>query len=867
MPFPEVTAQLSPMMRQYIEVKRQHPDKLLMYRLGDFYELFFDDAVTASRELELVLTGRDCGLPERAPMCGVPYHAVDGYVSRLVEKGYKVVICEQMEDPAKAKGIVRRDIVRIVTPGTLTDTDVLEESKNNYVASVFLEGDSFGAAFADISTGELQITQGKDGSRGAVLELSRFLPKEILINTEQDGRNELSSFIEKNGISFMKADSSYFETEAAQEQITELFGEKTLKELRTGRSTYAVRAAGAVIRYITETQFAGAKRLCRISSYRTADYMMLPESCRRNLEITETMRSGERRGSLLWAIDRTSTAMGRRMLRTFLEKPLIDPDEINLRLDSVEEFYNNSVLSGQLTDSLKGVSDIERLMTRIMYGKCTPRDLISLSTTSVRLGEVKALSGQFRTKLLKKLASMLDPLEDLKEDINTTIADDPPALMKDGGYIRAGKNSEIDELRELLHDSKSYLAKLEQSTKEKTGIKNLRVGYNRVFGYYFEVSKSNIEAVPDYFIRKQTLTTGERYITEELKDLENRILSAGERLDLLERELFDSLCSKIEDNLLRIQDTAQAVSYIDVLCSLAELARDNGYCRPEVDSGDTISITGGRHPVVELVLKDEMFVPNDTLLDCRRSLVNVITGPNMAGKSTYMRQVALITILAQMGSFVPASSARIGVVDCIYTRVGASDDLFSGDSTFMVEMKEVAEILENATAKSLVILDEIGRGTSTYDGMSIARSVIEYICKDGGIGCKTMFATHYHELTDMDADYSNIRNYNIAAKKRGDSITFLRRIVDGPADDSYGIEVATLAGVPQEVTSRAKEILAQLEESNPDRIERRVITTKEDYVSEIEEELSRMHIEAITPIEAMTTLDSLIKAAKKKKEQ
>ena len=866
MSFPEVTAQLSPMMRQYIEVKKQHPDKLLMYRLGDFYELFFDDAVTASRELELVLTGRDCGLPERAPMCGVPYHAVDGYVSRLVEKGYKVVICEQMEDPAKAKGIVKRDIVRIVTPGTLTDTDVLEESRNNYVAALYLNGDSFGAAFADISTGELQATQDREGERGAVLELARFIPRELLINSDCVPGSELSAFIEKNGISFQSLDEGYFDENKAAEEIKELFGDKGIREFRTDRSGNAARAAGAVVRYINETQFSGAKRLCRITLYRTADYMLLPDSCRRNLELTETMRSGERRGSLLWAIDRTSTAMGRRLLRTFLEKPLVDPEEIGMRLDSVEEFYNNSVLSGQLTDSLKGISDIERLMTRIMYGKCTPRDLIALSMTSVRLGEVKVLSGMFRSKLLKRLGASLDPLEDLKEEINTTIADDPPALMKDGGYIRAGRNSEIDELRELLHDSKSYLAKLEQSTKEKTGIKNLRVGYNRVFGYYFEVSKSNVDSVPDYFIRKQTLTTGERYITEELKDLENRILSAGERLDLLERELFDSLCRKIEDNLVRIQDTAFAVSYIDVLCSLAELARDNGYCRPEVNSSDTIRISGGRHPVVELVLKNEMFVPNDTLLDCGRNLVNLITGPNMAGKSTDMRQVARITILAQMGSFVPATSAEIGVVDSIYTRVGASDDLFSGDSTFMVEMKEVAEILENATSNSLVILDEIGRGTSTYDGMSIARSVIEYICRDGGIGCKTMFATHYHELTDMDADFPNIRNYNIAAKKRGDSITFLRRILDGPADDSYGIEVATLAGVPQEVTSRAKEILAQLEEKNPDRIERRIITTQAEYVSEIEEELRRMHIESITPIEAMTALDGLIRAAKKKKE-
>jgi len=676
----------------------------------------------------------------------------------------------------------------------------------------------------------------------------------------------VEAFCEKTGAARQELSGSYFDSESAAEILRAQFSSDVCSSIGINRHRHAVSAAGAVVRYISETQLSGAKRLCAADFYSSREYMLLPDSCRRNLEITETMRSGERRGSLLWAMDRTSTSMGRRMLRTFLEKPLLDPAQINMRLDAVEEFYNNSVLSGQLSDSLKGVFDIERLMTRIMYGKCTPRDLIAIASTSVRLGEVKALSASFHTKLLRKLAASLDPLEDLKEEINATIADDPPALLKDGGYIRAGRSSEIDELRDLLHDSKSYLTKLEQSVKEKTGIKNLRVGYNRVFGYYFEVSRSNVDLVPDYFIRKQTLTTGERYITEELKDLENRILSAGERLDMLERDLYDALCQKLTDNLVRVQNTAYAAAYIDVLCSLGELARDNGYCRPEVDSSDTIRITGGRHPVVELVLKDEMFVPNDTVLDCRNNLVNLITGPNMAGKSTYMRQVALITLMAQTGSFVPASSARIGVVDSIYTRVGASDDLFSGDSTFMVEMKEVAEILENAGPRSLVILDEIGRGTSTYDGMSIARSVIEYICREGGIGCKTMFATHYHELTDMDADFGNIKNYNIAAKKRGESITFLRRIVEGPADDSYGIEVATLAGVPSDVTSRAKEILAALEEKNPDRVERRVITTNKETVSEIEEELCRMHIDTVTPLEAMGILDRLIRDARKKRE-
>ncbi|MBQ9959790.1 MAG: DNA mismatch repair protein MutS, partial [Oscillospiraceae bacterium] len=625
-------------------------------------------------------------------------------------------------------------------------------------------------------------------------------------------------------------------------------------------------AAGALLRYIKETQFGGVKRICALSVYNCRDFLMLPDSCKRNLELTETMRGGERRGSLLWAIDRTATSMGRRLLRAFLEKPLLDVQQINARLDGVEEFYNNSVLSGQLTDSLKGVYDIERLMTRIMYDKCTPRDLVSFAATSLRLTEIKALGQGFRAPLLKKLAGAVDTLEDLRREIVTTIDDDPPALLKDGGYIRAGRSAEIDELREILHNSKSYLSRLEQSTKEKTGIKNLRIGYNRVFGYYFEVSKSNVEMVPDNFVRKQTLTTGERYITEELKELESKILSAGERLQLLERELFDGVCKKLSDNLLRVQNTAYAVAYLDVLCAMGELARDSGFTRPYVDDSDEIRIENGRHPVVERVLRDELFVPNDTLLDCGSSLVNIVTGPNMSGKSTYMRQVALIVIMAQMGAFVPATLAHIGVVDAVFTRVGASDDLFAGDSTFMVEMKEVAEILQDATAKSLVILDEIGRGTSTFDGMSIARAVVEHICKDGGIGCKTMFATHYHELTEMDADFANVRNYNIAVRKTEEGIRFLRRIVEGPADDSYGIEVAQLAGVPKAVTERANEILRSLEEENPQRIERRVVTTKNEKDSVLVEELRRMHIEAITPLEAMSELDRLIKLARSREE-
>ncbi|MBR3355858.1 MAG: DNA mismatch repair protein MutS [Oscillospiraceae bacterium] len=862
MSFPFNNPQLSPMMRQYLEVKQQHMDKLLMYRLGDFYEMFFDDAVTASRELELTLTGRECGLPDRAPMCGVPYHAVDSYISRLVEKGYKVVICEQMEDPALAKGLVKRDIVRIITPGTLTDTDYLEDSKHNYLCACCADADGkdFGIAFVDITTGNLILTEVQN-IEALINELSRFEPKEVLINDVLGNTDSLVAYLEKNNKTYQILTSNYFVPQVGKGKLSSLFSANQLNELKKSEGESILSSACALIMYLDETQFSGVSRICSLECYRVKDYMLLPLSCKRNLELTQTMRAGDRKGSLLWAIDRTSTAMGHRLLRSFLEKPLISSKQINARLDAVQEFYANSVLSGQISDSLKGVYDIERIMTRIVYGKCVPRDLVGFSQSAARLKEINIISKSFHAPLLKKIASEIDPFDDIRDLIQKTIVDNPPALLKDGGYIRQGFNQEIDELRDLLFNTKQYLAKLEQKIREETGIKNIRVGYNKVFGYYFEVSKGNLDLVPDTFIRKQTLVNGERYITEELKDLENKILSSGERIDLLERQAFDDLCNYLQDNILRIQKTAYAVSYLDFLCSLGELARDNHYCRPVVDDSDVIDIENGRHPVVERVLRNEYFVPNDTYLDCDQNLVHIITGPNMAGKSTYMRQVSLITIMAQIGSFVPAKKARIGVVDGIFTRVGASDDLFSGDSTFMVEMKEVAEILSCATKKSLVILDEIGRGTSTFDGMSIARATIEYICKDGGIGCKTLFATHYHELTDMDADFSNVKNYNIAAKKRGDSLIFLRRIVSGPTDDSYGIEVAQLAGVPEEVSSRAKEILHQLETANPDHVERKVVTSVNNVSSEIEEELKKIHIETLTPIEAMSILHSLIQKA------
>ncbi len=867
MSFPAVTAKLSPMMRQYLEIKTKNMDKLLFYRLGDFYEMFFDDAVTASRELELVLTGRDCGLEERAPMCGVPFHSYEGYVAKLIDKGYKVAICEQMEDPALAKGIVKRQIIRVVTPGTVTQDSMLSEGKNNYICCILEEAGGFGLCFADISTGAAHVTE--TGARPATVvgELARFAPSEIICNDAVCANKKIVEAARKSmGIQPSTLYDDYFTLESAKNEIAKYYSaEKTepLAALRTGRG---VRALGAMIRYLAETQFHGSHRLVDLEVYRPAEFLALSASCRRNLELTSTMRTEERRGSLLWVIDKTKTAMGKRMLRAWLEKPLLDVGRINRRLDTVEELRDNTILSVQLTDLLSGVFDIERLMTRVLYRNCTPRDFVSLSATSLKIAEIKALLADAQTPLLATLRDGLDTLDELRERIDKTIAEEPPALLKDGGYIRPGFHPDVDELRELVRGSKSVLARMEASLKEQTGIKNLKVGYNRVFGYYIEVSKSNTEAVPEGFIRKQTLATGERYITEELKELETKILTANDRLNLLERQLFEELAAFVEGNLRRVQATATAVAAIDTLCGLATVARDYNYCKPVVDDLDVIEIHNGRHPVVERVLSDELFVPNDTTLDCGKNLVNIITGPNMAGKSTYMRQTAVIVLLAQMGSFVPAQSAHVGIVDAIFTRVGASDDLFAGDSTFMVEMKEVAEILSEATDKSLVVLDEIGRGTSTFDGMSIARAVVEAICGPKGIGAKTMFATHYHELTDMDEQFDNVRNFNIAVIKRGDDITFLRRIVEGPADESYGIEVAKLAGIPERTIERAKQVLAAIEQKDgAEQSKRRPAAPTQDapvYRDDaLRTALRGVNLELLTPIEAMVKLDELKKLA------
>ena len=860
MALPEITAQLSPMMRQYVEIKQQNMDKLLFYRLGDFYELFFDDAKTASRELELVLTGRECGLGERAPMCGVPHHSHEGYVAKLIAKGYKVAICEQTEDPSAAKGIVRREVVRVVTPGTVTEESMLCEDANNYICAVYLCDEGFGLSFADISTGTVYVTESRGSARNIINELSRFEPSEIICNEAAFADKSISKYADKTlGIVPYMLYENYFNLENCKNSIGKQFDDAEAVGLWNFKKGYAVYSLGALIKYLTETQFHGVSRLVAIETYRVAEHLAMSASCRRNLEITATMRAGEKRGSLLWVVDKTKTAMGKRQLRAFMDKPLIDPAAINRRLDAAQELFDNTVSLIRVRDELNGIHDIERLMTRVTYRSATPRDFNALAATAERIAALKSICTAFKAPLLATLADSLDTLDDIRERITETICDEPPALVKDGGYIRAGFDSELDEMRDLLGNNKMYLARMEAGLKEKTGIKNLKIGYNRVFGYFIEVSRTNTASVPDDFIRKQTLVSGERYINEELKELEEKILSASERLSMLERGHYDRLLDFAEQNLKRVQAAAVAIAYIDVLCSYAALARENGYCRPTVDGSDAIIIKNGRHPVVETVIRDELFMPNDTMLDCGENLVNIITGPNMAGKSTYMRQTALIVILAQMGCFVPAASAHIGAVDAVFTRVGASDDIFAGDSTFMVEMKEVAEILACATAKSLVILDEIGRGTSTYDGMSIARAVVEQICKEDRLGAKTMFATHYHELTDMEQEFENIKNYNIAVKKRGDDITFLRRIIKGPADDSYGIEVAKLAGLPTETIERAKEVLTGIEAKTtpasprPAAPNKTVSTTAEKLLAAV----AAINIESLTPIEAMYKLNEL----------
>ncbi len=807
-------AEYSPMMQHYLKTKEEHSDCILFYRLGDFYEMFFDDALTASKELELTLTGKQCGMEERAPMCGVPFHAADTYINRLVSKGYKVAICEQMEDPKLAKGIVERQVIRIVTPGTNTDAQSLDETKNNYLMCVYYDEDVFGVSTADVSTGDFFVTE-IDSVQKLVDEINKFAPAEIICNEAlfmsalniEDLRNRLH-------IAVTALDSWYFTDDTAKNTLLGHFHVKQLDGLGLADYLSGTLAAGALLKYLYETQMNGLENMTGIHPYSTGAFMVLDSATRRNLELVETMREKNKKGSLLWVLDKTKTAMGARLLRSYVEQPLIDRGEIEARYDAIDELNNNLMSREEMSEYLNPVYDLERLITRISYQTANPRDLIAFRNSLEMLPAIRMVLSEFHSKALTKLLDEMDPLEDIYQWIKDAVIDDPPIAVHDGGIIKDGYFEEVDRLRAAKTDGKSWLAQIESSEREKTGIKNLRIKYNKVFGYYLEVTNSYKDLVPDYYTRKQTLTNAERYITPELKELEETILGAEDKLVQLEYELFRELREKITGEVARIQKTAKAVAGLDVLLSFAKVADSNHYCRPKLNENGLIDIRDGRHPVVEKMINNDMFIPNDTYLDNGKHRISIITGPNMAGKSTYMRQTALIVLMAQIGSFVPASQAKIGLVDRIFTRVGASDDLASGQSTFMVEMNEVANILRNATSNSLLILDEIGRGTSTFDGLSIAWAVVEHISNPKLLGAKTLFATHYHELTELEGKLDNVNNYCIAVKEKGDDIVFLRKIVKGGADRSYGIQVAKLAGVPDSVISRAKEICQELIDNN-----------------------------------------------------
>ena len=803
-------AELTPMMRQYMETKKEYPDCILFYRLGDFYEMFFDDALTASKELEITLTGKNCGLEERAPMCGVPYHAVDGYLNRLVSKGYKVAICEQMEDPATAKGLVKRDVVRIVTPGTNLDTQALDESRNQYIMCVVYIADRYGLSVADVTTGDYFVSE-IDDSEKLFDEIYRYIPSELICNEAfyMSGM-DLDLLKEKLGITIYTLDAWYFDDEICARTLKDHFHVGALEGLGLADYDCGVIAAGALLKYLLGTQKQDLSHITGLTVYASGKYMLLDSSTRRNLELCETLREKQKRGSLLWVLDKTKTAMGARTLRKYIEQPLIRKKDIEERLDAVAELKDQAISREEIREYLSSVYDLERLMCKITYQSANPRDLIAFERSLSMLPHIRCILQDMSSTLLKELYQELDPLEDLCALIQKAIVDDPPIAMKEGGIIKDGYHEEVDRLRTAKSKGKEWLARLEEQEREKTGIKNLRIRYNKVFGYYLEVTNSFKNLVPDYYTRKQTLANAERYIIPELKELEDTILGAEDKLYALEYELYSEVRDAIAAEVLRIQKTAKAVARIDAFASLALTAERNQYVRPKINEKGTIDIRDGRHPVVEKMIPSEMFIANDTYLDDKKNRISVITGPNMAGKSTYMRQTALIVLMAQIGSFVPASSANIGLVDRIFTRVGASDDLASGQSTFMVEMTEVANILRNATSKSLLILDEIGRGTSTFDGLSIAWAVIEHISNSKLLGAKTLFATHYHELTELEGKISNVNNYCIAVKEKGDDIIFLRKIVKGGADKSYGIQVARLAGVPESVTSRAKEIVEEL---------------------------------------------------------
>ncbi|MFR3825662.1 MULTISPECIES: DNA mismatch repair protein MutS [Hungatella] len=869
---------MSPMMVHYLETKKQYPDCILFYRLGDFYEMFFEDALTVSKELEITLTGKECGLEERAPMCGVPYHALDNYLYRLVQKGYKVAIAEQMEDPKQAKGLVKREVIRVVTPGTITSAQALDETKNNYLMGIVYIDERFGIAVSDISTGDFLVTE-VASERELADEINKFCPSEIICNDAffvsgvdtEEVKNRYQTVISA-------LDSHFFSDEGCRKILKEHFKVGSLDGLGLQDYDTGVIAAGAVMEYMYETQKSTLSHITTITPYSTGEFMIIDTSTRRNLELLETMREKQKRGTLLWVLDKTKTAMGARLLRTYIEQPLIHKDDIIARQNAIEELNMNYISREEICEYLNPIYDLERLIGRISYKTANPRDLISFKNSLEMLPYIKDLMGEFTTPLLKELWEELDPLEDVHDLVSRAIVDDPPVSLRDGGIIKEGYHEETDKLRHAKTEGKTWLAQLESRERDKTGIKNLKVKYNKVFGYYFEVTNSFKGMVPDYFVRKQTLANAERYTTDELKELEDMILGAEDKLYTLEYGLFCEVRDTIAAEVLRIQQTARAIAGIDVMTSLSAVATKNNYVKPRINEKGVIDIKNGRHPVVEKMMRDDLFVANDTYLDNTKNRLSIITGPNMAGKSTYMRQTALIVLMAQLGSFVPADEANIGICDRIFTRVGASDDLASGQSTFMVEMTEVANILRNATKNSLIVLDEIGRGTSTFDGLSIAWAVVEHISNPKLLGAKTLFATHYHELTELEGTINGVNNYCIAVKEQGDDIVFLRKIVKGGADKSYGVQVAKLAGVPDSVIVRAKELLVELSDADitarakeiaeagagtpkhaavprPDEVDLQQMslfdTVKDD---DIVRELGELELGNMTPIDALNTL-------------
>lgn len=863
-------AELSPMMKQYKQIKAQNEDSILFFRVGDFYEMFFEDAKKASEELDLVLTGKECGLEERAPMCGVPFHSCEGYIARLVEKGYKVAICEQTEDPATAKGLVKRDVIRTITPGTVFEDSMLDEGKNNYLASIVLEKTQVGICFTDASTGECHATVlANDGfSLRLIDEISRFSPREILIKQDFKVKApEVFEFLEMNfqGVLTVREDEC-FDYSYNEELILKHFGVISVENLGLIKNSPVTTAFGLILSYLYETGVNGHISVNEIDVYTDNQFMRLDITAVRNLELCETMRTKSKKGSLLWVLDKTKTAMGKRLIRNWLTQPLINIAAINLRQNAVEELVSDMILRSEIIENLNGIRDIERIMTKVVYGSANAKDLLNLTVTAEKFPIIKGLLKTANCRMLKDIYSDIDTLEDIADLIKNAIKEDAPASLREGGIIKDGYDNLVDTLRSDMRSGTGILGEIEAREKERTGIKNLRVRYNKVFGYYIEVTNSFLDKVPEDYIRKQTLTNAERFITEELKEIEKRVLTAKDRIVEVEYEIFDKIRKTTAGEVKRFQKTASALARLDVLCSFAAVSAENHYCRPLLNGEGAISVKSGRHPVVEQVIKTP-FVSNDTLLNMTDDRCAIITGPNMAGKSTYMRQVALITLMAQIGCFVPAETAQIGVVDAIFTRVGASDDLASGQSTFMVEMSEVADILKNATKNSLLILDEIGRGTSTFDGMSIARAVLEFVADKRKLGAKALFATHYHELTALEEQIKGVKNYNIAVKKRGDDITFLRRIVRGAADDSYGIEVAKLSGIPNAVIERAKQVLKQTENEGVVTYK----TVKEDSLqlplemlaaNEIMNELKTIDVNTLTPIESMQILFDICDKAK-----